>query len=142
MIYSVFTLAPASNPTDVRYVGITTQSTSKRLQDIVSVALQPYCKGHNSFVSEWIRELHANDDFPVSIAILHTEDKGVALHARSESFAKHVLNGRMLNAHGHKNGTRYAMTSARDTGKTPGRDVNPESKHSIVNARRKKSILS
>lgn len=141
MIYTVFTLHTPGDPEDVRYIGMSSQLLSKRVRDMVSVANHPYCPGHTSFVSQWIRSLQEQGLAPAVDELINTDDKSLALDIREEVFDKHVGKGKLLNAQGHKLGGQVLVKQMVNNGKSRGRDTTPDSKHAKMSARTKTKLL-
>lgn len=134
MIYTVFTLSSPNNPLDVRFVGVTTQTVTKRLCDIVSVAHKPYCHGHDSFLSQWIREVGE----PIATIILDTYDKEEASACKTSTFNSFVKTGRMLNSCTGRGRTPFLKVNPiTDSGNIQGRQVNKDSDSAKYSLNRK-----
>lgn len=63
-IYSLYSLYEKNNPEKIKFIGITSQTLSKRISDIIACSKLETAKGFNSRLSLWSRELSARQERP------------------------------------------------------------------------------
>lgn len=133
--YTVFTLSHPLKPLEVRFVGMTSQTVTKRLHDIISASCKSYNPVYSTPVGEWVRDVVSEGKKPTTTPVFESHARSEASQAYRDTLNANLGTGLLLNAVPAKRATTV-RTEPFD-GELSGRAVDPTSQHAADSARRK-----
>ena len=134
-LYTVFVLKDPVEPLYVKYVGVTSQTLTKRLHDMMSACTKTYTSAYAAPSGVWLRSILENGQKPFAEVIYEGTDRETAHELYCNTINDNLDTGELTNTMNGRGAGIYKqpLEGRGPTGKWP----NPETIHAQNSIRRK-----